>query len=161
MDFDSRKTQKSRPEAGNESGPAGPEPDLFRPHPNLSDGVNDNIVRTEIAGGVTLDHLPAGTELEVETQNRYYAIEYQGGGKGIISGHPLFCPGPTLVQISGSTWGGTMLWSRFVGREMHLEFVHPVYGRITTSRIEDVRVVDEDHPRARHRQKSHFRPELN
>jgi hypothetical protein len=161
MDFDSRKTRHWPPKAGNESGPAGPEPDLFRPHPNLADVVNSNIVQAEIAGGVTLDGLPAGTELEVETQHRYYAIEYRGDGKGIISGHPLFCPVPTLVQISGSTWGGSMLWTRFVGREMHLEFVHPVYGRITTSRIADVRVVDEDHPRARDRQKSHFRPELN
>jgi hypothetical protein len=161
MDFDSRKTRNRPPEARNESGPPGPEPDLFQPHPSLADVVNDNIVRAEIAGGVKLDGLPAGTELEVETQHRYYAIEYQGDGKGIISGHPLFCPVPTLVQISGSTWGGSMLWSRFVGREMHLEFVHPVYGRITTSRIEDVRVVDQDHRRAGDRQRSNLRPELN
>jgi hypothetical protein len=161
MEFDSRKTRNWRPEAGKQSGSPGPEPDLFRPHPSLADVVNDNIAQAEIAGGVKLDELPAGTELEVETENRYYAIEYRGDGKGIISGHPLFCPVPTLVQISGSTWGGSMLWIRFLGREMHLEFVHPVFGRITTSRIEDVRVVDEDHPRASQKPKPRFRPELN
>lgn len=160
MNEDSRKIRPEPKLAREESGQVLPEPDLFQPHPNLDDAVNENIAQAEIAGGVKLDCLPVGTELEVETQHRYYAIEYCGNGKGIISGHPFFCPVPTMVHITGSTWGGSMLWLRFVGREMHLEFVHPVYGRVVTSRIEDIRVVDEDHPPSRKRKKT-LRPELN
>jgi hypothetical protein len=36
-----------------------------------------------------------------------------------------------------------MLKEAFIGREMHLEFVHPVHKRILTSRIRDIRVVNE------------------
>jgi hypothetical protein len=43
------------------------------------------------------------------------------------------------VHIQGSTWGGSMLKERFVGRGMHLEFVHPVHRTITTSRVLDIR----------------------
>jgi len=58
----------------------------------------------------------------------------------LISGHPEYCPEPVLVAITGSSWGGSMLKSGFVGRGMHLEFSHPAYRvPITTSRIKDVR----------------------
>jgi hypothetical protein len=44
------------------------------------------------------------------------------------------------VAIAGSTWGGSMLKLRFVGRGMHLEFSHPAYRTpIVTSPIQDVR----------------------
>jgi len=33
---------------------------LFKPHPNLSDEVNRNIVQSEIEGGVYLDELSEG-----------------------------------------------------------------------------------------------------
>jgi hypothetical protein len=130
-------------------------------HPNLSDAVNHNIAQAEIEGGARLDSIPAGTMLEVETQHRYYTLEYRGESMAVISGHPRFCPGPTLVRISGSTWGGSMILARFIGRGMHLEFTHPVYGRITTSRIMDVRVLDENHTPASRTRKSSLQPELN
>ena len=44
-----------------------------------------------------------GTVLEVETENRAYTIRYEGCGRAFISGHPVFCPEPTLVTIHGST----------------------------------------------------------
>ncbi len=77
--------------------------------------------------------------LEVETQNRRYRLQYCGGGQALISGHPEFCPEPVLVRVHGSTWGGSMLKTRFVGRGMRLEFSHPEYRLIHTSRIEEVR----------------------
>jgi hypothetical protein len=46
----------------------------------------------------------------------------------------------------GSTWGGTMLKSRFVGRGMRLEFHHPEYSTpIITSPIQ---AIDERRPQA-------------
>ncbi len=116
-----------------------PVPNLFRPHPHLSDEVNRNIIQSEIEGGVYVDQLSDGATLEVETQNRWYTIVNRGRGRALISGHPKFCPEPVLVKIEGSTWGGSMLKVRFIGRGMHLEFHHPSYQTITTSRIVEIR----------------------
>jgi hypothetical protein len=116
-----------------------PSPNLFQPHPNLSDAVNNNIAQSEIEGGVYLDNLLEGETLEVETQNRWYTIVNCGRGKVMICGHPKFCPSPTLVRIEGSTWGGSMLKARFIGRGMRLEFRHPSFRTIVTSRIMEIR----------------------
>ncbi len=115
-------------------------PAPFMPHPNLSDEVNRSIVQSEIEGGVYLDELSEGVVLEVETQNRWYTIVIGGRGEEMISGHPQYCPDPLPVRIEGSTWGGSMLKLRFIGRGMHLEFRHPAYPSIVTSRIVEIRV---------------------
>jgi len=114
-------------------------PELFEPSPHLSDFVNRHIVQSEIEGGVHLQEMAPGTVLEIETQNRAYTLEYQGEGQALISGHPIFCPKPVLVTIQGSTWGGSMIKTGFIGRGMHLEFRHPEYEPITTSMILQVR----------------------
>ena len=114
-------------------------PRLFQPHANLSDDINHNIVQSEVEGGVHLRDVPPGTILEVQTQNRAYKILYKGWDQALISGHPVFCPEPVPVTIHGSTWGGSMLKSRFIGRGMRLEFGHPDFEPIRTSVIVDVR----------------------
>jgi hypothetical protein len=114
-------------------------PHLFELSPHLSDFVNRHIVQSEIEGGVHLQEIPPGTVLEIETQNRAYTLEYQGSSQALISGHPVFCPEPVLVTIHGSTWGGSMIKTGFIGRGMHLEFTHPAYEPITTSMILQVR----------------------
>jgi len=115
------------------------EPRFFIPNPHLADSVNCRIVQSEIEGGVHLSDVLPGTVLEVQTQNRAYTILYQGLGQALISGHPVFCPEPVPVTIHGSTWGGSMLKARYIGRGMHLEFGSPASPPITTSRIVDVR----------------------
>jgi hypothetical protein len=112
---------------------------LFAPHPHLADHVNHNIIQSEVEGGVYLGDLPAGSVLLIQTQNRIYRIVPLGDRNALISGHPQFCPEPAAVRINGSTWGGSMLKMRFVGRGMHLEFEHPSYRTIITSRIIDIR----------------------
>ena len=113
---------------------------MFMPHPNLSDEVNGNIVRSEIEGGVSLGDLPPSTVLEIQTQHHRYTAVFLGESQALISGHPDFCPEPVLVAIAGSTWGGSMLKLRYIGRGMHLEFCHPEYRTpIITSRIQEVR----------------------
>ncbi|HTS65428.1 MAG TPA: hypothetical protein VMH28_25580 [Candidatus Acidoferrales bacterium] len=114
-------------------------PRFFQPHTNLSDEINRNIVQSEVEGGVHLRDLPPGTRLEVQTQNRFYTILYKGWDQALISGHPVFCPEPVPVTIHGSTWGGSMLKSRFIGRGMRLEFGHPDFEPIRTSVIVNVR----------------------
>jgi hypothetical protein len=109
------------------------------PHPNLSDDVNRNIIRSEIEGGVFLAGLPRDTVLQIRTQHHFYTAQLLGEGMALISGHPQYCPQPVEVTIAGSTWGGSMLKRRFVGRGMHLEFHHPAYSApIVTSRIQEI-----------------------
>ncbi len=113
---------------------------MFTPHPNLSDEVNGNIIRSEIEGGVSLGDLPPSTVLEIQTQHHRYTAVFLGESQALISGHPEYCPEPVLVAIAGSTWGGSMLKLRYIGRGMHLEFCHPEYRTpIVTSRIQEVR----------------------
>lgn len=121
-------------ERGSQTGPQ-----LFVPHPNLDDRINRNICQSEIEGGVFLGHLQPGAVLEVQTRNRIYLLEYCGENQMFISGHPEFCPEPVLVDVHGSTWGGTMLKVHFIGRGMKLEFSHPEFGIIHTSRIQGIR----------------------
>jgi len=88
---------------------------------------------------VYLRDLSPGSALSIQTKNRVYEMVILGDGAALISGHPEFCPEPTEVQIQGSTWGGSMLKTKFLGRGMHLEFDHPLYRKILTSCILDIR----------------------
>jgi hypothetical protein len=113
---------------------------VFMPHPNLGDEINGNIVQSEIEGGVFLEGLPPDTVLQIRTQHHFYTALLLGEGVALISGHPEYCPQPVQVTIAGSTWGGSMLKVRFIGRGMHLEFHHPNYkAPIVTSRIQEIR----------------------
>ena len=115
-------------------------PNLFRAHTNLSDQVNHNIIQSEIEGGVYLCNLPPSTVLEIQTQHHCYLVVLLDDGHALISGHPEYCPEPTPVAIAGSTWGGSMLKRRFVGRGMQMEFRHPRYATpIVTSRVREIR----------------------
>jgi hypothetical protein len=113
---------------------------MFMPHPNLSNDLNGKLVQSEIEGGVFLQDLPPSTVLTIQTMHHCYTAVFLGGSQALISGHPEFCPVPVPVAIAGSTWGGSVLKVRFVGRGMHLEFHHPEYPTpIVTSRIQEIR----------------------
>lgn len=123
--------------------------EMFRPHANLCDQINRNIVQSEIEGGVFLSDLQPRTVLLIQTQHHCYAAVFLGDNRVLLWGHPKFCPRPVSVSIVGSTWGGTMLKSRFVGRGMRLEFHHPEYSTpIVTSPIQ---TIDERRPQVPHR----------
>lgn len=120
--------------------PVSTSPQLFRCHPNLSDEVNRNFVQSEVEGGVFLSDLPPATVLEIQTQHHCYLVVLLDENNVLISGHPEYCPEPTPVAIAGSTWGGSMLKRRYVGRGMHLEFRHPEYQTpIVTSTVREIR----------------------
>jgi hypothetical protein len=112
---------------------------MFTPHPNLSDEVNGKIAQSEIEGGVFLEHLAPATVLHIRTKHHYYTARLLSDKSVMISGHPQYCPQPVQVTIAGSTWGGSMLKARFIGRGMHLEFHHPGYPTpIVTSPIQEI-----------------------
>jgi hypothetical protein len=113
---------------------------MFNPHPSLSDRVNRNIVQSEIEGGVFLAGLAPATVLQIRTRHHCYTAQLLGESSALISGHPQYCPLPVQVTIAGSTWGGSMLKVRYIGRGMHLEFHHPEYATpIVTSPIQEIR----------------------
>jgi hypothetical protein len=116
--------------------------DVQFPHPRLGDQVNRNIIQSEIEGGVYLRNLPVEGKLQIQTQNRLYTLINLGRSEVLLCGHPEFCPKPVAVTIHGSTWGGSMLTTGFLGRGMRLEFQHPDYEQpILTSRIVELRQV--------------------
>jgi len=116
-----------------------PQVEMFQPHANLADQVNHNIVQSEIDGGVFLSDLQPRTVLQIQTQHHCYTALFLGDNQALIWGHPEFCPRPVPVAIAGSTWGGTMLKVRYVGRGMRLEFHHPRYRTpIVTSPIREI-----------------------
>jgi hypothetical protein len=113
---------------------------LSCPHPNLCNDANRNIVQSEIDGGVKLQDLRPGSTLHIRTQHTSYLVLVVAGNLALISGHPRYCPQPVPVEIAGSTWGGSILKPRFIGRGMHLEFRHPKYRTpIVTSPIQEIR----------------------
>jgi hypothetical protein len=114
------------------------EPALFNAGPHFSDEVTHNIIQSEVEGGVYLGDLPQGAVLAIKTRNRFYTLVILGSEAALISGHPRFCPDPVEVRIQGSSWGGSMLKARFVGRGMHLEFEHPVHRTVVTSPIVEI-----------------------
>ena len=68
---------------------------------------------------------------------RLYLVATDSDGRFTI---PVYnAPATVTVAISGSTWGGTMLKTRFLGRGMRLEFHHPSYRTpIVTSPIQEI-----------------------
>lgn len=114
-------------------------PDLFAPSPYLSDEINHNIIQSEIEGGVYLRDLDCGTVLTIETQDWTCTMIYCDEQEALVCGHSWICPNPVKVHVNGSTWGGTMLKNAFIGRGMHLEFLHPRYGLVVTSVIREIR----------------------
>ena len=114
-------------------------------HPNLTPEVNRAIAQSEIEGGVFIDKLKDGAVLSVRTHNTSYTIEKKlvdGAAVYLISGHPKYCPTPSLTHIVGSTWGGSMIKVGFIGRGMRMEFTDPRYssprGNLVTSTIQDI-----------------------
>ena len=98
--------------------------------------------------GVCLSDLDAGSVIAVETRHHHYRIEYLGGDKARISGHPQLCPRPILAHIQGSI--GQSIQSGFIGQGMHLVFQPLDNPRpVTTSEITDIKVTDQRDTAAR------------
>jgi hypothetical protein len=91
--------------------------------------------------GVYVEDLPQGAVLELETKYHCYTLVKAASGQVLISGHPVICPEPVLVEIEGSVTHGLKLKIGFIGRGLRLKFHHPAYHTLTTSRILDLRQI--------------------
>ncbi len=59
---------------------------LFQPHPNLSDEINADVIRSEVEGAIHLRELPAGAvSSQSRPVKRQYTIVNQGAGDEISS----------------------------------------------------------------------------
>ena len=108
--------------------------------PDLQSEISES--EPELGEGLSLEDIRIGGEVEVTTQHRCYSLENYGNGQVLISGHPKYCPQPVLVTLNGSTWGGSAMKMGFIGQDMLLEFRHPVYGIVRTSRIQAIRQLE-------------------
>jgi hypothetical protein len=109
---------------------------------NTNPAIVSGIIRPPTYGsqeGVDLDELPIGAVLEIETGHTTYRLENKGDGGALLSGHPKYCPEPTVVQIQGSLGpSGELKW-RFLQRGLKMAFLPPEHGIVRTSGIKSLR----------------------
>ena len=96
---------------------------------------------SEVEGGVWLQDLLNNSSITIETRCTNFILKKINDNRYLISGHEKVCPVPIEVVINGSTWGQFThsLKMKFIGRGMHMEFIHPEFGVISTSEILDIR----------------------
>src|SRR4029077_3061520 len=73
-------------------------PSFFRPHRNLSDEVNSNIVQYEIEGGMNLQNLRPGSALQIHTRHTSYNVLVLFGSLAFISGHRSIARVPSWLR---------------------------------------------------------------
>lgn len=114
-----------------------------KPLPGWGTDENENIIKSEVLGGIFLEKILVGKVLRIKTQKREYLLEHREDGF-YLSGHPEYCPTPTLVKPHGSTWGGSAIKTGYIGRGMDFEYGIPGKGMFKTSEIVDVEIVGEE-----------------
>lgn len=108
-------------------------------HPNIDPRLNKLITEQEKRGGIDLTKLAVGTTVEARTKNSSYFIEVLGNGDYKIRGGKHF-PTTTVMGISGSTWGGSMIKLNWLAIGMHIEFSN----RVTTTEVQALKVIGAD-----------------
>ena len=71
--------------------------------------------------GVYFADVNVGETVLVKTENTIYTIVKTGDNACKISGSEKFCPTPKNAYINGSTMGGSMIKSGFIGIGMNME----------------------------------------
>lgn len=111
---------------------------------NLHPQIVANMEQSDRDGGIYLESVGVGDFVIVQTMSREYTLRLTAAG-WTIRGHPVYCEEDTPCVIQGSTWGGSMLKSDFIGIGMHLEaviedrrYVSRRMTTITTSPIREV-----------------------
>ena len=95
---------------------------------------------TEGSNGVELKNLNPGAQVDVETKSRRYLIEVLGGNTMRISGHPRFCPNPTLAELQGSADATGRFDIGRIEPGKHLVFLVGKDSPVTTSEVLSVTV---------------------
>ncbi len=88
-----------------------------------------------------MEELPVGAVVQVETGHSTYFVENRGEGQALISGHPTYCPSPVLVDFHGSVGSPNILKIWAIEPGLKMEFHHPQFGVIRTSRVRSAREI--------------------
>lgn len=112
-------------------------------HPHLSPQINANLKQSARDGGVFTRDVPPGSTVLVQTRNTLYTL-HNHGDLWIIQGGKRFSE-MTAVRINGSTFGGSMLRSGFIGIGMYLELGGKALAgerprTVTTSPIQSIKI---------------------
>lgn len=70
--------------------------------------------------GIRLSKLKPGTKIVATTRNNVYRITVLGDSKIVVQGGKYF-PEPVEQLFYGSTWGGSMIKTDWIGHEMRME----------------------------------------
>jgi len=82
--------------------------------------ILENIANQADLKGVIMEDQPFGTKIVVETKNSTYCMEVLEDGVMLQGGK--YFPEPRHAYFNGSTWGGSILKSGWIGYDMHMEF---------------------------------------
>jgi len=88
------------------------------------------------APAISMEDLPLGTMLEVETRNRKYEMKILAGDRVLISGHPKYCPEPVVVFLCFASASSD---TRQLSEGTNLSYWHPHHGMIITSPVQQIR----------------------
>jgi hypothetical protein len=100
---------------------------------------------TELLEGVYITELEKGSVIDIETKSRHYSVEYLGGDRVRISGHPQWCPTPVVVRLEGSLRNSGAFEPGFVGTGMHIVFQRfDDRPPVTTTEVKDLHLADRD-----------------
>jgi hypothetical protein len=103
-------------------------------------------MQIELCGeGIDISKLEPETIIEVQTKNSLYKIELTSNHFVFVEGG--YFPERTKMIFTGSTWGGSMIKPKWIGKDMHLEFVFPnetgqpaLPRFVTTTRIREATI---------------------
>ena len=90
--------------------------------------------------GLSLNAVPPGSLIDVETKNRHYHIEWLGGNEMRISGHPQLCPEPVTAELKGSVDRRGHLERGTIAPDHYLLFALGPDTPVTTSKVVSVHV---------------------
>lgn len=114
--------------------------DILVPRRATLDGFAQEVA---LAGGVEISNLDALTRMSVHTENTCYKIIVLGPNepKVILHGGRFFGD-PTIVCLSGSSFGGNFLKMGWIGYGMRMEVYHDG-RRIVTSPVKEIEILDD------------------
>lgn len=80
--------------------------------------------------GISIDDIPVGCTLKVQTKNTLYLIERREDGL-YISGNKKYCPSPVKTDIIGSRFAQQALTikMKYIGIDMYLEYYIDEHGK--------------------------------
>src|SRR5690606_12156971 len=102
---------------------------------------NLEATQTGIDAGIFLSKTPIGAVIEAATANSVYRMVHVAPNTVEISGHPVYCPIPMRVSLTGTRWMDKTLPDCYIAPSMRLQLVDRSGRSVLTSRIKSVQVV--------------------